>query len=39
MYEKKSISDKLRSFDIYGKLPSNYLKPTLIGALRKNKKI
>ena len=39
MYEKKSISDKLRSLDIYGKLPSNYLKPTLIGALRKNKKI
>lgn len=27
--------DKLKSFDVYRKLPKDYLKPTFIGACRK----
>ena len=33
MYKKKNIVDNIKSFDIYQKLPNQYLKPTLIGAL------
>ena len=33
MYKKKNIFDNIKSFDIYQKLPNQYLKPTLIGAI------
>ncbi len=37
MYENKSVFDKIRSFDVYRKLPKDYLQPTFIGAICKNK--
>lgn len=33
MYEQKSFSDKLKSFDIYRKLGSTYLQPSCTGAI------
>ncbi len=28
------VLDKIRSFDVYRRLPKDYLKPTFIGAVR-----
>lgn len=33
MYENKTVFDKIRSFDVYRKLPKDYLQPTFIGAV------
>jgi hypothetical protein len=35
MFGNDSFVDKLRSFDVYRKLPKDYLKPTFIGAVCK----
>lgn len=32
MYEEKSFLDKMKSLDVYCKLPKGYLQPTFIGA-------
>ena len=39
MYNDNTFTNKLKSFDIYGKLKSKYLKPTIIGAICKKKNI
>ncbi len=39
MYKHNLFTNKLKSFDIYGKLQSKYLKPTIIGAICKKKNI
>jgi hypothetical protein len=36
MFGNQSVADKLRSFDVYRKLPKDYLQPTFIGAVRMN---
>ena len=36
MFGNDSLMDKLKSFDVYRKLPKDYLKPTFIGAVRKS---
>ena len=33
MLKNESFLDKVRSFDVYRKLPKDYLEPTCIGAL------
>lgn len=33
MYEQKSLLDKMKTFDIYKKLPKEYLQPTCVGAI------
>lgn len=33
MYENKTVFDKIRAFDVYRKLPKDYLQPTFIGAV------
>ena len=33
MYENRSLIDKMKTFDIYKKLPKEYLQPTCVGAL------
>jgi hypothetical protein len=35
MFGNEGLMDKLKSFDVYRKLPKDYLKPTFIGAVRK----
>ncbi len=35
MLKNESFLDKVRSFDVYRKLPKDYLEPTCIGALCK----
>lgn len=37
MFENKSVFDKIKSFDVYRKLPKDYLQPTFIGAVCKIK--
>lgn len=32
MLNDKSFADKIKSFDVYRKLPKGYLQPTLFGA-------
>ena len=36
MFEKKTVFDKIKSFDVYRKLPKDYLQPTYVGAVCKN---
>lgn len=36
MFGNEGLMDKLKSFDVYRKLPKDYLKPTFIGAVRKD---
>lgn len=36
MYKSTSLSDKIRSIDIFQKLQKQYLQHTLIGAIRNN---
>ncbi len=33
MFENKTVFDKIKSFDVYRKLPKDYLQPTYIGAV------
>ncbi len=35
MFGSESLVDKFKSFDVYRKLPKDYLKPTFIGAVCK----
>ena len=37
MFENKTVFDKIKSFDVYRKLPKDYLQPTYIGAVCKKK--
>ena len=37
MFGSDSLVDKLKSFDVYRKLPKSYLQPTFIGAFCKYK--
>ena len=34
MFGKTSFTNKIRSFDVYQKLPKGYLQPTMVGAIR-----
>jgi hypothetical protein len=33
MYLQKSFAEKLKEFDVYRKLPKEYLQPSFLGAL------
>lgn len=35
MFSNDSLVEKMKSFDVYRKLPKNYLQPTFVGAVCK----
>lgn len=35
MFGNQTFGDKIRSFDVYRKLPKGYLQPTFVGAVCK----
>ncbi len=37
MFGNVSMLDRLKSLDVYKKMPKNYLQPTFMGAVGKNK--
>jgi hypothetical protein len=37
MFGNVSMMDRLKSLDVYRKMPKNYLQPTFMGAVGKNK--